>query len=105
MMAEGNETSDNMSEENWTPEIMSEENETPDIMAEGNETMDIMALRNETLEIKFRIFDGTDIGHGTYSYSVTAATILQKLFSEWPQGCLSAPVLVANSFLISCGIG
>lgn len=60
---------------------------------------------NETLELKFRIFDGTDIGHGMYSSSITTAAIIQRLLSEWPQGCFPAPVHVTNPFLISCGIG
>lgn len=45
-----------------------------------------MAEGGEELELKFRIFDGTDIGHGSYSLSITVATLKQKLLSEWPQG-------------------
>lgn len=50
-----------------------------------------MAEGLEQLKLKFRIFDGTDIGHGSYSPSVTVATLKQRLLSEWPQGCDSAP--------------
>lgn len=46
-----------------------------------------MAEGDETVELRFRIFDGTDIGHGTYSSSVTIATLKERLLSEWPQGC------------------
>lgn len=47
-----------------------------------------MAEGVEQLELKFRIFDGTDIGHGSYSSSITVATLKQRLLSEWPQGFL-----------------
>lgn len=47
-----------------------------------------MAERNETLELRFRIFDGTDIGHGTYPSSVTTAALKQRLLSVWPQGLI-----------------
>ncbi|KAK4492570.1 hypothetical protein RD792_017700 [Penstemon davidsonii] len=53
-----------------------------------------MAEGDERLELKFRIYDGTDIGHGTYSSSVTVASIKQRLLSEWPQGCDSAYLCV-----------
>lgn len=49
-----------------------------------------MGEGDEHLELKFRIFDGTDIGHGSYSSSITIATLKQRLLSEWPQGCSSA---------------
>lgn len=53
-----------------------------------------MAEGGEELELKFRIFDGTDIGHGSYSSSVTVATLKQRLLSQWPQGCDSAFLFV-----------
>jgi len=40
----------------------------------------------EHIELKFRIYDGTDIAHNTYSSSTTIATLKQKLIAEWPQG-------------------
>lgn len=45
-----------------------------------------MAEGEEDIELKFRIFDGTDIGHRTYASSTTVATLKQRLVSEWPQG-------------------
>lgn len=48
-----------------------------------------MAEAEKQLELKFRIFDGTDIGHGTYSQSITAATLKHRLLSQWPRGCPS----------------
>ena len=46
----------------------------------------IMAGGNENIELKFRIYDGTDIGHSRYASSTTVAALKQKLVSEWPQG-------------------
>jgi hypothetical protein len=43
----------------------------------------------ETVELKFRIYDGTDLGHSTYASSMTVATLKQKLVAEWPQGLSS----------------
>jgi hypothetical protein len=46
-----------------------------------------MAEGEEHIELKFRIYDGTDIAHDTYSASTTTvATLKQKLIAEWPQG-------------------
>lgn len=46
----------------------------------------IMAEREELIELRFRIFDGTDIGHSTYAPSTTIASLKQRLLAEWPQG-------------------
>lgn len=45
-----------------------------------------MAEGEESVELKFRIYDGTDIAHGTYSKSTTIGTLKQRLVAEWPQG-------------------
>ncbi|GFQ03451.1 membrane-anchored ubiquitin-fold protein 3 [Phtheirospermum japonicum] len=44
-----------------------------------------MAEADEQLELKFRIFDGTDIVHASYSSSTTIATLKQRNLFEWPQ--------------------
>lgn len=41
-----------------------------------------MAEGVEDMELKFRIFDGTYIGHRTYPLSTTVATIKQRLVAE-----------------------
>lgn len=46
----------------------------------------IMGEGEECIELKFRIYDGTDIGHTNYASSTTVATLKQKLVAEWPQG-------------------
>lgn len=45
-----------------------------------------MAEGDEQVELKFRIFDATDIAHGTYSSSTTIGTLKQRVVAEWPQG-------------------
>lgn len=49
-----------------------------------------MAVSNEHIELKFRIYDGTDIGHSNYASSTTVSALKQKLVSEWPQGLRSS---------------
>lgn len=51
-----------------------------------------MAEGEELIELKFRMFDGTDIGHSTYAPSTTVATLKQKLVAEWPKGQLYVSV-------------
>ncbi|XP_073145445.1 membrane-anchored ubiquitin-fold protein 3-like [Henckelia pumila] len=62
-----------------------------------------MAEGNKQLELKFRIFDGTDIGHGTYSQSITAATLKQRLLSQWPRDKSIVPKSVNDMKLIYAG--
>ncbi|KAL8513469.1 hypothetical protein ACS0TY_012799 [Phlomoides rotata] len=62
-----------------------------------------MAEGDENLELKFRIFDGTDIGHGSYSLSITIATLKQRLLSEWPQDKSVVPKSVTDMKLIHGG--
>lgn len=45
-----------------------------------------MAEGEALIELKFRMFDGTDIGHSTYAPSTTVATLKQKIVAEWPKG-------------------
>ena len=45
-----------------------------------------MAEDKGHIELKFRLYDGTDIAHGTYSSSTTVNSLKQKLVAEWPQG-------------------
>ncbi|GER32994.1 ubiquitin family protein [Striga asiatica] len=62
-----------------------------------------MAEGDEQLELKFRIFDGTDIGHGSYSSSTTIANLKQRLLSEWPQDKSVVPKSVSDMKLIHAG--
>lgn len=41
---------------------------------------------DERLELKFRLYDGSDIGPGKYAPSTTIETLKERLVAEWPQG-------------------
>lgn len=58
-----------------------------------------MAEGEGCIELKFRIYDGTDIAHSTYSSSTTVGTLKQKLVAEWPQGLSSCGVCLYKKFL------
>ncbi|KAK2649341.1 hypothetical protein Ddye_016830 [Dipteronia dyeriana] len=62
-----------------------------------------MAEGQERIELKFRIYDGTDIGHTSYASSTTIAFLKQRLIAEWPQGKTIAPKLVNDIKLIHAG--
>ncbi|KAI4301352.1 hypothetical protein L6164_034640 [Bauhinia variegata] len=62
-----------------------------------------MAEGEERIELKFRIYDGTDIAHNTYSSSTTVGSLKQKLVSEWPQGKTVTPKSISDVKLIHAG--
>ncbi|KAL3649112.1 hypothetical protein CASFOL_005515 [Castilleja foliolosa] len=62
-----------------------------------------MAEVDEQIELKFRIFDGTDIGHRSYSSSTTIANLKQRILSEWPQDKSVVPKSVNDMKLIHAG--
>ncbi|GAV83377.1 Rad60-SLD_2 domain-containing protein [Cephalotus follicularis] len=62
-----------------------------------------MAEGEENIELKFRIYDGTDIGHNTYASSMTVATLKQKLVAVWPPGKTVIPKSVNDVKLIHAG--
>ncbi|EXC34705.1 Membrane-anchored ubiquitin-fold protein 3 [Morus notabilis] len=62
-----------------------------------------MAEKEELIELRFRIFDGTDIGHSTYAPSTTIASLKQRLVAEWPQGKTIVPKSVNDVKLIHAG--
>ncbi|KAK7378940.1 hypothetical protein VNO80_04389 [Phaseolus coccineus] len=62
-----------------------------------------MAEDEHQIELKFRIYDGTDIAHNTYSPSTTIGTLKKKLIAEWPQGKTITPKLVRDLKLIHAG--
>ncbi|XP_027352223.1 membrane-anchored ubiquitin-fold protein 3-like [Abrus precatorius] len=62
-----------------------------------------MAEGEERIELKFRIYDGTDIAHSTYSSSTTIGTLKQRLVAEWPQGKTVTPKSVSDLKLIHAG--
>ncbi|KAK9201789.1 hypothetical protein WN944_016996 [Citrus x changshan-huyou] len=62
-----------------------------------------MGEGEECVELKFRIYDGTDICHGTYTSSTTVATLKQQLVAEWPQGKTITPKSINDVKLIHAG--
>ncbi|KAG9145744.1 hypothetical protein Leryth_011170 [Lithospermum erythrorhizon] len=62
-----------------------------------------MAEGDNLVELKFRIYDGTDIGHGTYAPTTTVTALKQRLVAEWPQGKSSVPKSANDMKLIHAG--
>ncbi|KAF5462539.1 hypothetical protein F2P56_018539 [Juglans regia] len=62
-----------------------------------------MGEGEEGIELKFRIYDGTDMGHSTYASSMTVATLKQKLVAEWPQDKTTTPKAINDVKLIHAG--
>ena len=40
----------------------------------------------ELVELKFRLYDGTDIGPNQYSAGLTVGMLKDRIVSEWPRG-------------------
>ncbi|XP_058083104.1 membrane-anchored ubiquitin-fold protein 3-like [Magnolia sinica] len=62
-----------------------------------------MAEGEERLELKFRLFDGSDIGPSTYSPSTTVAMLKERIVAEWPQDKKIVPKAVNDVKLIYSG--
>jgi Ubiquitin-2 like Rad60 SUMO-like len=43
-------------------------------------------MAEEPIEVRFRLFDGTDIGPDKYDPSTTVASLKERIISRWPQG-------------------
>lgn len=42
----------------------------------------------DLVELKFRLYDGSDIGPIRYAASSTVAMLKERIISEWPRGML-----------------
>ncbi|GMI66568.1 hypothetical protein like AT4G24990 [Hibiscus trionum] len=62
-----------------------------------------MADGEEFIELRFRLYDGKDIAHGTYKSSMTVSTLKQKIVAEWPQGNPVTPKSINDLKLIHAG--
>lgn len=51
-----------------------------------------MAGGKEPIEVKFRLFDGSDIGPNKYDPSTTVAALKEFVLTRWPQGETSRPI-------------
>jgi hypothetical protein len=45
-----------------------------------------MASGKEPIEVRFRLFDGTDIGPTKYDPSTTVSSLKEFILARWPQG-------------------
>ncbi|ERN06263.1 membrane-anchored ubiquitin-fold protein 3 [Amborella trichopoda] len=57
----------------------------------------------DLIELKFRLYDGSDIGPIRYAQSTTIATLKERIVSEWPRDKKVAPKGVNDIKLISAG--
>ncbi|KAK9108548.1 hypothetical protein Scep_018248 [Stephania cephalantha] len=57
----------------------------------------------ELVELKFRLYDGSDIGPIRYSPSSTVAMLKDKIVADWPKGKKISPKASSDIKLISGG--
>ncbi|KAK8690641.1 hypothetical protein V6N13_074172 [Hibiscus sabdariffa] len=57
----------------------------------------------DLVDIKFRIYDGSDIGPFRYSATSTVDMLKQRIVSDWPKGKTVVPKSVNEVKLISSG--
>lgn len=48
----------------------------------------------ELVDIKFRLYDGSDIGPFRYSSAATVDMLKQRIVSDWPKGSFFLPFCV-----------
>ncbi|KAL4362807.1 hypothetical protein GQ457_04G028580 [Hibiscus cannabinus] len=72
-------------------------------MRERRAKTSTMAEGEEFIELRFRLYDGKDIAHGTYNSSMTVSTLKQKIVAEWPQGNTVTPKSINDLKLIHAG--
>ncbi|GMH25679.1 hypothetical protein Nepgr_027522 [Nepenthes gracilis] len=57
----------------------------------------------DLVELKFRLYDGSDIGPFWYSSASTVAVLKERIFAEWPKDKKIAPKAANDVKLISAG--
>ncbi|KAK2359935.1 Membrane-anchored ubiquitin-fold protein 4 [Trifolium repens] len=57
----------------------------------------------ELVELKFRLFDGSDIGPFRYSPTSTVSMLKERIFSEWPKDKKIIPKAANDIKLINAG--
>ncbi|KAJ9140132.1 hypothetical protein P3X46_030814 [Hevea brasiliensis] len=57
----------------------------------------------DLVDIKFRLYDGSDIGPFRYSTASTVDMLKQRIVSDWPKGKTVTPKAVNEVKLISSG--
>ncbi|KAF6176683.1 hypothetical protein GIB67_034545 [Kingdonia uniflora] len=63
----------------------------------------VVMAEEGNVELKFRVYDGTDIGHRSYASTTTVSTIKERLVAEWPQDKTVIPKSVNDVKLIYSG--
>ncbi|KAL0720065.1 hypothetical protein Bca4012_069389 [Brassica carinata] len=62
-----------------------------------------MAEVHDQLEIKFRLYDGSDIGPKAFPDATTVAALKETIISQWPREKENGPRTVKEVKLISAG--
>ncbi|KAK4392848.1 Membrane-anchored ubiquitin-fold protein 4 [Sesamum angolense] len=57
----------------------------------------------DLVELKFRLYDGSDIGPFRYSPASTVAMLKERIVAEWPKDKKIAPKAASDMKLISAG--
>ncbi|XP_038973152.1 membrane-anchored ubiquitin-fold protein 3 isoform X3 [Phoenix dactylifera] len=57
----------------------------------------------DLIELKFRLFDGTDLGPNKYDPSTTVASLKETILARWPQDKEIAPKTINDLKLINAG--
>ncbi|KAG6528021.1 hypothetical protein ZIOFF_010158 [Zingiber officinale] len=57
----------------------------------------------DLVELKFRLYDGSDIGPIRYSSSSTIAAVKERIISEWPRDKKIVPKVANDVKLVSAG--
>ncbi|XP_074571608.1 membrane-anchored ubiquitin-fold protein 4-like [Curcuma longa] len=57
----------------------------------------------DLVELKFRLYDGSDIGPVRYSSSSTVAMLKERIISEWPRDKKMVPKVANDVKLINAG--
>jgi len=57
----------------------------------------------EHLEVKFRLYDGTDIGPRRYLSATTVATLKESVLAQWPKEKENGPRTINDVKLINAG--
>ncbi|CAK9330320.1 membrane-anchored ubiquitin-fold protein 3-like [Cucurbita pepo subsp. pepo] len=58
---------------------------------------------DDLIDIKFRLYDGSDIGPFRYSSASTIDVLKQRIVSDWPKGKTITPKAASEVKLISSG--
>lgn len=63
----------------------------------------IRNMAAELLELKFRLYDGTDIGPNMYALTTTISSLKESIISQWPKEKEYKPKTVNDLKLINAG--